>query len=60
MKRWGLLMMTLGSGVFMLPIVQPHFRSINAIGNIQPIAAGVLVVAGAVILMFAMMHSNAP
>ena len=59
MKRWGMLLLVLGLGIFMLPVIEPHLRSTNAIGNLQPIAAGMLVVVGAVVLTFAMMHSDA-
>ena len=58
MKRWGLQLLVLGLGIFTLPVIEPHLRSINTIGNLQPIAASMLVVVGAIVLTFAMMHSD--
>lgn len=51
MQRLGILLIILGIGTFILPLAGLQFRIISFLGESGPIAAGVLLVAGIIILV---------
>jgi len=52
MARWGVWMLVLGLGSFLLPYAGMQFRLLSLFGEYQQIAGGVLALVGLLLLVF--------
>ncbi len=57
LRSWGLTLSLLGIGSFILPHLGIQFKLVNLFGPAQSIVAGLLAVAGAVLLFGSLMHN---
>lgn len=57
LRGWGITLLILGIGSFILPLMNLQFRLLNALGDAAPVFGAVLAVVGAV-LLFLSFRSN--
>lgn len=57
LRSWGLTLSLLGIGSFILPYLGIQFKLVNFFGPAQSIVAGLLAVAGAVLLFVSLLHN---
>jgi hypothetical protein len=57
LRSWGVTLSLLGIGSFILPYLGIQFKLVNLFGPAQSIVAGLLAVAGAVLLFVSLMHN---
>jgi hypothetical protein len=59
MKSLGVLLVVLGAGSFILPMVGLQFRLMSIFGDAQPVVAVVAVLVGVVLLVISTMRGKA-
>jgi hypothetical protein len=60
MKNLGVLLLVLGAGSFILPMLGLQFKLMRLFGDAQPIVAIIAVLLGAVLLGISFMRQKAP
>jgi hypothetical protein len=58
MHHWGISLMTLGVGAFVLPMFGMQFRIMNAFGDSVPVVASCMAVAGVALVGLSYRREN--
>jgi uncharacterized membrane protein YgdD (TMEM256/DUF423 family) len=51
MRSWGIYLLIFGIGAFVLPMMGLQFKLLSLLGNATPLVAGLLIVAGIILLV---------